>query len=181
MSKSGVFAHFSSKETMQIEVLRGARDLADAAVFGGDSSVGGVARLGVFFRRWTGWASRSGLPGGCPFVAAVFEFDDLDGPVRDALMAIQAEFFGRMAALVEGAVVAGDLQADTDVGQFVWEMVAIYNGHHVSQRFLRDPAADTRAGVAFDGLVRRYTNTSETLRSRRNRRREPGADPLSAV
>jgi AcrR family transcriptional regulator len=156
MSKSGVFAHFASKEALQIEVLGAARDLARQAVFdAAKNRDGGLAQLVEFFQLWTGWATRSGLPGGCPFVAAVFEFDDLDGPVRDTLSAIQFEFFVRVTDLVRDAVASGELRADTDIDQVVWETVAIYNGHHVAQRFVRDPSADVRAQTAFNSLIER--------------------------
>jgi AcrR family transcriptional regulator len=116
---------------------------------------GGLAQLVEFFQLWTGWATRSGLPGGCPFVAAVFEFDDLDGPVRDTLSAIQFDFFVRVTDLVRGAIASGEFRADTDIDQVVWETVAIYNGHHVAQRFVRDPSANVRAQTAFNSLIQR--------------------------
>jgi AcrR family transcriptional regulator len=163
MSKSGLFAHFSSKESLQIGVLRAAQKLAQQAVFDGyPEGLDALGRLANFFERWTGWATRSGLPGGCPFVAAVFEFDDRDGPIRDELMAIQGDFFVRVIGLVQDAVDSRQLFADTDVTQVVWEIVAIYNGHHVAQRFLRDSAADQRAKTAFQGLLARYQPTQPT-------------------
>jgi AcrR family transcriptional regulator len=168
MSKSGLFAHFSSKESLQIGVLRTAQELAQRAVFDGRSDgLDALGRLVEVFDRWTGWATRSGLPGGCPFVAAVFEFDDLDGPIRDELMAIQGDFFVRLVALVQDVVDSGQFVFDTDVTQVVWEFVAIYNGHHVAQRFLRDPAADQRAKTAFQGLLARYQPTQATTSTKR--------------
>ena len=58
--------------------------------------------------------------------------------------------------LVSAMVASGDFVIDTDVAQVVWEIVAVYNGHHMAQRFVRDPSADTRARTAFEGLVQRF-------------------------
>jgi AcrR family transcriptional regulator len=161
MSKSGAFAHFASKEALQIEVLKAAGDLAQRAVFDAATSrEGGLAQFVEFFGLWKGWATRSGLPGGCPFAAAVFELDDLEGPVRDALSGIQFGFLERVSELVRGVVTSGEFHADTDVAQVVWETVAIYNGHHAAQRFMRDPSADARAQTAFDNLIQRYRASS---------------------
>ncbi len=157
ISKGGLCAHFASKESLQMGVLRAAQELAQRAVFENPSpQIDRVGELVEFFHRWTAWATRSGLPGGCPFVAAVFEFDDLDGPIRDELLAIQGDFFVRVFALVQAAVDSGEFESATDVTQVVWELVAIYNGHHVAQRFLRDSTADQRAQKAFDGLIARH-------------------------
>jgi AcrR family transcriptional regulator len=166
-SKGGLCAHYPSKESLQIGVLRAAQDLAQQAVF--DNPAPQSSELGhlvEFFDRWTGWATRSGLPGGCPFVAAVFEFDDLEGPIRDELMAIQGDFFLRISALVQAVVDSGEFDPSTDVSQVVWEIVAIYNGHHVAQRFLRDPTADQRATTAFDGVMKRHLTASTRSQSR---------------
>jgi AcrR family transcriptional regulator len=161
MSKGGLCAHFPSKEMLQVGVLRAAQDLAQQAVFDNPAPQSSdLGRLAEFFHRWTGWATRSGLPGGCPFVAAVFEFDDLEGPIRNELMAIQSDFFVRISALVQAVVDTGEFDSTTDVTQVVWEIVAIYNGHHIAQRFLRDPTADQRAKTAFDGIVNRHLPVS---------------------
>jgi AcrR family transcriptional regulator len=169
MSKSGLFAHFSSKESLQIGVLRAAQALAQQAVFDDPApGLDALDRLVEFFDRWRGWASRSGLPGGCPFVAAVFEFDDLEGPIRHELMAIQGDFFVRIVGLVQDVVDSGQFALDADVSQVVWEIVAIYNGHHVAQRFLRDPAADQRSKTAFEGLLRRYATVPRLVSKTRS-------------
>jgi hypothetical protein len=105
--------------------------------------------------RWLGWAPRAGLPGGCPVAAAMFELDDLQGPVRDKVAALEADWREFLTQLVSSAVNLGHLRADLDVDQFVWELFGIYLSHHVSVRFVRRPDADDRALAAFQSLLDR--------------------------
>ena len=86
ISKSGLFAHFGSKESLQIEMLRlaGAR-MVDEVVRPALAISRGEPRLRALFERWLQWESSPSLPGGCPFVTASFELDDRPGPVREPL------------------------------------------------------------------------------------------------
>jgi AcrR family transcriptional regulator len=85
LSKSGLFAHFRSKEALQVETLEHAAELFRADVTEPIRAVPDRAdRLRVFFARWIAWLEDSGLTGGCPILAAAVEFDDVPGPVRDA-------------------------------------------------------------------------------------------------
>jgi len=155
MSKSGLFAHFRSKEELQVELLGAAeaalrREVVDPIVDVPD----GLPRLRALVGRWLGWAARSGLPGGCPLYAAAFELDDAEeGPVRDFLMQSKGEWSRMLEGLVREAVELGQLEEGLDAVQFVWQLEGIYLSHHVSQRLMRDPEADARALTAFDELV----------------------------
>ncbi|HEX5848966.1 MAG TPA: TetR/AcrR family transcriptional regulator [Rubrobacter sp.] len=155
MSKSGLFAHFRSKEELQVELLGAAeaalkREVVDPIV----EVPEGLPKLRALVGRWLGWAARSGLPGGCPLYAAAFELDDAEeGPVRDFLMQSKGEWSRMLEGLVKEAVALGHLEEDLDAVQFVWQLEGIYLSHHVSQRLMRDPEADARALAAFDGLV----------------------------
>lgn len=154
MSKSGLFAHFRSKEELQIELLRAAegairREVVTPAM----EAPEGLPRLRALVGRWLGWAARSGLPGGCPLYGAAFELDDAEGPVRDYLTESQKVWTGVLAELVEEAVGLGHLREDTDSSQFVWQLAGIYLSHHLSQRLMRDLDADARAHAAFEALV----------------------------
>src|ERR1700756_5727350 len=78
MSKSGLFAHFRSKESVQVELLAHMADFARARIVDPAMQVEeGLPRLRELVRRWFGWAQRAGLPGGCPVAAGFFEFDDV--------------------------------------------------------------------------------------------------------
>ncbi|SIO57663.1 transcriptional regulator, TetR family [Singulisphaera sp. GP187] len=156
MSKSGVFAHFRSKDEVQIGLLEQmARVAAPVVIEPAMGALEGLPRLEALVRNWLGWASRAGLPGGCPVAAAMFELDDVEGPVRDKVVAMEAEWRGLLEGLTRQAVEQGHLRADLDVEQFVWELCGIYLSHHTSQRFLRRPDADERANTAFRALVDR--------------------------
>jgi AcrR family transcriptional regulator len=154
LSKSGLFAHFRSKEELQIELLRAAEEaLRREVVSPAMEAPKGLPRLRALVGRWLGWASRSGLPGGCPLYGAAFELDDAEGPVRDYLAESQEEWSGMLRGLVGDAVALGHLREDLDAAQFVWQLNGIYLSHHLSQRLMRDPEADTRARAAFEALI----------------------------
>jgi AcrR family transcriptional regulator len=156
MSKSGVFAHFRSKDEVQISLLdQMARVAAPAVIEPAMAEPEGLPRLEALVRNWFGWAPRAGLPGGCPAAAAMFELDDVESPVRDKVIEMEAEWRGMLEGLARRAVEMGHLRAGLDVEQFVWELCGIYLAHHTSQRFLRRPDADDRAHSAFRALVDR--------------------------
>src|ERR1700736_2423604 len=80
----------------------------------------GLPRLKAVVRNWFGWARRAGLPGGCPVAAGLFEFDDVEGPVRNRILEMEAAWRGLLTNLVGRAVSLGHLRSDLDVAQFVW-------------------------------------------------------------
>jgi AcrR family transcriptional regulator len=156
MSKSGLFAHFRSKEAVQLALLERADALAHERIVEPAMALPpGLPRLEGLVMRWLGWTSRTTLPGGCPVAAALFELDDVEGEIRDAVAKLEADWRDLLSRTVREAVDLGDLSADLDVAQFVWELGAIYLGHHVSFRFTKDPMADARAGLALEALFQR--------------------------
>ena len=156
MSKSGLFAHFRSKEDVQIALLEHTAAFADARVAApAMKAPEGLARLKALVKNWFGWSGRAGLPGGCPVAAGLFEFDDMAGPVRDKIQQLESRWRELLGTLARQAVAAGHLRRDLDVDQFVWELCAIYLGHHAASRFLRSADADRRAHQAFQSLLER--------------------------
>ena len=156
MSKSGLFAHFRSKEDVQIELLSHMAEFATAHVVEPSMTAGdGLPRLRVLVRNWFGWAQRAGLPGGCPVAAGLFEFDDIEGRVRNKILEMEAQWRRLLTELVVRAVELGHFRRDLDVDQFVWELCGIYLGHHAAHRFLRAADADARAQIAFKALLDR--------------------------
>src|SRR6202158_2786559 len=156
MSKSGLFAHFRSKEDVQIELLSHTAEFAGAHVVAPSMTAGeGLPRLRALVRNWFGWADRAGLPGGCPVAAGLFEFDDVEGRVRNKILEMEGQWRRLLTELVRRAVESGHLRRDLDVEQFVWELSGIYLGHHAAHRFLRAADADSRAQTAFQALVDR--------------------------
>lgn len=159
LSKSGLFAHFRSKEELQVELLRAAEEAVRREVlFPSMEAPEGLPRLRALMGRWLGWAARSGLPGGCPLYSAAFELDDAEGPVRDYLTESMRELSEKLEGLVKEAMALGHLREDLDAAQFVWELEGVYLSHHVSQRLMRDPDADARARAAFEALVATHVN-----------------------
>lgn len=179
MSKSGLFAHFHSKEAVQISVLEhslavGAPIVVEPAM----REPEGVRRLSALVKNWFGWAPRAGLPGGCPVAAGMFEYDDVDGPVREKIAEMEANWRGVLREQVQRAIDNGEFREGLDVEQFVYELNGIYLGHHTAARFLKAPDADRRAATAFSALleraqkpVTRKTASRVTKRSKSVRRR----------
>jgi AcrR family transcriptional regulator len=156
MSKSGLFAHFRSKEELQTGLLDRMTARAKAVVVEpAMKAEPGLLRLKALVRLWFGWAQRAGLPGGCPIAASLFEFDDVEGPVREKILALETEWRGLLRGLVREAAARGHLQRGLDVDQFVWELCGIYLAHHAAHRFLRAADAGRRADTAFRALLQR--------------------------
>ena len=167
MSKSGLFAHFRSKEEVQIGLLEYMAEFANARVLApAMKAKEGLPRLKVLIRNWFGWAQRAGLPGGCPVAAGLFEFDDIEGPVRNKIQEMESEWRDLLTKMVKQAVSLGHLRRGLDVDQFVWELSGIYLGHHAAHRFLRSADADRRAQVAFQALLDRATPVSGEKKSK---------------
>jgi AcrR family transcriptional regulator len=156
MSKSGLFAHFRSKEAVQVELLNHMSEFAAERVLKPSMiAEEGLPRLRALVHNWFGWAQRAGLPGGCPVAAGLFEFDDIEGQVRNKILEMESSFRRMLIDLVQRAVDLGHLRPNLDVEQFVWELCGIYLGHHAAHRFLRSADADARAQTAFEALIDR--------------------------
>lgn len=156
LSKSGLFAHFRSKEALQVQVLEhaGAR-FADVVMKPALAAPRGEPRLRALFERWRRWPKESGLPGGCFFVQAAVEFDDQPGPARDLIVRQQKDFLDAIATVVRTAVDEGHFRTDVDPAQLAYELHGIMLGWHHAARLLRDPKAEERARAAFEALVAR--------------------------
>lgn len=154
MSKSGLFAHFGSKEEVQLALLDAIGATAAETVIAPAMKVpAGLDRLKAIIVNWFGWSRKAGFNGGCPVAAGFFEFDDIEGPVRDRLILEDREWREFLSQLVHEAMDRKELRSNLDVEQFVWELGGIYLGHHASDRFCRSTDADERAFRAFDRLL----------------------------
>jgi AcrR family transcriptional regulator len=157
LSKSGLFAHFRSREALELALIEETARLAAKHVLEpAMRSPEGLPRLIALVGLWFGWSARAGLRGGCPIAAAVFELDDVSGVVRDRVAALDAEWRALLGDHVQQAIDLGHLHAETDGDQVVWEFFGIYLAHHSAVRFRRDPEADQRAQHALVALLRRY-------------------------
>jgi AcrR family transcriptional regulator len=170
MSKSGLFAHFKSKDEVQVGLLDHMAHFADELVVQPAlSGPEGLPRLKSLVWNWFGWAQRAGLPGGCPVAAGMFEYDDIEGPVRDKILELESRWRGLLTQLVLRAIELGHLRRGLDAKQFVWELSGIYLSHHAAQRFLRSPDADRRAQSAFNSLIERSLPAPKVRKPSRRR------------
>jgi AcrR family transcriptional regulator len=152
MSKSGLFAHFSSKENLQVEILRAAIDrFVSRVVAPALKAKRGEPRVAALFERWLAWKDE--LPGGCIFAVASVELDDKPGPARDVLVASQKDWIDTLATAARIAVEEQHFRRDLDVGQFAHELYCMGYGHLQVARLLRDPKAEARTRTAFERLV----------------------------
>ncbi|HUG38090.1 MAG TPA: TetR/AcrR family transcriptional regulator [Candidatus Limnocylindrales bacterium] len=154
MSKSGLFAHFRSKEGLQLEILRmaGAR-MVDTVVKPALAAPRGEPRVRALFERWLAWEQSPGLPGGCPFMAASFELDDRPGPVHDFVVQNLRDWMDTMAGGARIAVQEGHFRADLDPAQFAHDCQGIGLAFVHASRLMRDPQARARAATAFEALL----------------------------
>jgi AcrR family transcriptional regulator len=153
MSKSGLYAHFASKEDLQCRVLDTAADqFVDLVVAPALKEPRGLPRIRALFARWLDWATRQ-LSGGCPFVAAAVEFDDRPGAVRDRLVSHLKDVLGTIARAASISVEEGHFREDMDPDQFAFEFWGILQAFHHYARLFRHEDARARADAAFEVLV----------------------------
>jgi len=154
MSKSGLFAHFDSKEDLQIQVLAAARrSFVDNVVAPSFREARGEPRIRALFERWLTWEEGRVTPGGCPFVTASHEYDDRPGPVRDAVVAAQREWVEAIATATQIAMDEGHFRGDLDTEDFAFELYGIFLSFHLYFRLLNDPESRQRARTAFERLI----------------------------
>ncbi|WP_109510283.1 TetR/AcrR family transcriptional regulator [Nocardioides speluncae] len=153
MSKSGLFAHFRSKEQLQLQTLEHARQqMVDVVIRPALRAPRGEPRVRELFDRWLDWATDT-LSGGCIFVAASFEYDDQPGPMQDAIVGQKQEWRDLVVGVTRMAVTEGHFRADLDPEQFAFEFEAITVGYHLYVRLLHDEQAANRVRTAFESLL----------------------------
>jgi AcrR family transcriptional regulator len=166
MSKSGLFAHFGSREGLQLAVLEhAAQRYGETVLMPALKIERGLPRLRAMFERWLDWAIASGLPGGCIMIAAAAEYDDRPGPIRDAVIANQHRGNALTQKAVRLAIEEGHLRGDTDPEQISFELLGIVLAAHNHRRLLGDKEARKRALRAFEQLIARYATRKSALRT----------------
>jgi len=154
LSKSGLFAHFGSKDELQLQVLQAAVERFEATVIRPAlTAPRGEPRLRAVFDNWLVWLHQESMPGGCPLIAAAVEFDDRPGPQRDFLVLAhrkRAEFLAKAARM---AIEAGHFRPDLDCEQLAFEFEATILAYHLAHRLRRDERALERARAAFARLL----------------------------
>jgi AcrR family transcriptional regulator len=156
MSKSGVFAHFGSREELQISVVREyhAR-FEDEVFYPALREARGLPRLRALFERWVRRVSVE-IDSGCIYISGAVEFDDRPGPVRDALVAMVQAWQGALERAIRLAVEQGHLRPDTDVAQLLFEVHGLILALHHDARLLRSPGAIGHAQRGFEHALSHF-------------------------
>jgi AcrR family transcriptional regulator len=164
MSKSGVFAHFGSREELQISVIREYHERFEQEVFyPAMREPRGLPRLRALFERWIRRVSVE-VDSGCIYISGAVEFDDRPGPVRDALASMVQAWHAALARAIRLAVDAGHLRADTDAEQMLFEVHGLILALHHDARFLRTAGAPDRARAGFSHVLSHYSTDAVTAR-----------------
>lgn len=165
MSKSGLFAHFGSKEDLQLATVDAARTIfADRVIRPALQAPQGVPRLWQLCDYWLQYVEGRVFKGGCFFAAASFEFDSRKGPVRDAIAAAMREWLAVLARAVEGAKKARHLKPSVNPEQFAFEIYSLAIGAHWGFQLLEDKKA--------------LAQVRATIRDRINAQATPACPPI---
>jgi AcrR family transcriptional regulator len=156
MSKSGLFAHFSAKEGLQLAVLEhAAARFIEIVVGPAFAHPRGEPRLRALFDNWLAWRERAGVPGGCVFLAGGLEFDDKPGLIRDFLVKSQRDWIDTLAGAVAIGQREGHFDSAFEPEQIAFELYGLMIGSHFFSRLMADPAAENRARSGFEALLTR--------------------------
>lgn len=151
LSKSGLFAHFGSKEALEVAVVEeAARQFVQDVMVPALRQPRGEPRVRALFEQWLAWGGR---PGGCFFVGASAELDDRPGPPRDALVRSCKDWIDALATAARIAVTEGHFRSDLDSEQFAFELYGLMMASHTFSRFLREADSLTKTRAAFERLL----------------------------
>ncbi|MCK6421296.1 MAG: TetR/AcrR family transcriptional regulator [Aquabacterium sp.] len=166
MSKSGVFAHFGSREELQIAVIREYHNRFEEEVFfPAVREARGLPRLRALFERWVRRVSVE-VDSGCIYISGAVEFDDRPGPVRDALASMVRAWQSALERAIRLSIEEGHLRPDADSLQMLFEVHGLILALHHDARFLRLPGAVDRARAGFERIVSLYTTDPAAKKSR---------------
>ena len=156
MSKSGLFAHFQSKENLQIAILQYAEtDFTRYVLIPAIQTTRGIPRIKKLVEKWIEWGER--LTGGCIFVTAGTEYSDRPGKVRDVLLQQQKNWVNSLKRMAQSAIKARDFRENTDTGQFAFELYSLLLGFHYYHKLLHESASKKRQEKALKELLDKYT------------------------
>lgn len=163
MSKSGVFAHFGSREDLQIEVLKLYHHHFEQEVFYPSMrEARGLPRLQSMYSRWIRRVSVE-IASGCIYISGAAEYDDRPGAIREELVGMVLAWQDALYRCVKQAIEMGHLRADTEPQQIVYEMYGLILALHHDARFIKRPGSIERANIGFDRLLVSYQNTLSGL------------------
>ena len=157
MSKSGVFAHFGSREELQISVIREYHTRFEQEVFyPAMQAPRGVPRLRALFANWMKRTSIE-IDSGCIYISGAVEFDDRTGPVRDALANSVMTWQAAMKRAIQQCKECGEIRDDVSEDQMLFEIHGLILALHYEARFLKNPGSIARALTGFDNILARFS------------------------
>jgi AcrR family transcriptional regulator len=155
MSKSGLFAHFQSKENLQIDILQHAgRLFSEGVVVPALRTEAGIPRIKALVENWVRWTSR--LTGGCIFVQTSNDYKDRPGKVRDCLLSQQDIWLDTLRRIARSAIRVGHFRQQIDCDQFAFELYSLLLGFHLYDKLLKNGAIQERQQTALEALIKRY-------------------------
>ena len=157
VSKSGVYAHFDSKEALQLATVDTARRLFIDVVVSPALAVEGLDRLRALCESFLAYVEHRTLPGGCFFAAAAAELGGRPGPLKERVARNQRDWIRVLTQAADEAVRRGELRADTDVGVLVFELNAMVIAANTSFILHDDPAVIARARTAVERTLAAVT------------------------
>jgi AcrR family transcriptional regulator len=177
MSKSGVFAHFGSREELQLAVLNEyAARFVDDVLRPAVSERRGLPRLKALLENWLTLLGRE-LEQGCLLIAGASEYDDRTGPLHDAMVRIVTGWKKELLRAIEQACDEGHLERQVEPGQLVFEIYGLMLVTHQDARLLRSKDSLKRARTALARLLDIYG----TAAGRRSIAAKPAAKARSAA
>ena len=155
MSKSGVFAHFESKENLQVEILKYAAELFSAGVIvPALKTEAGIPRIKALVNNWVAWTER--MTGGCIFVSTSTEFSDRPGKVRTTLLGQQEDWLDCLRRIAQSAIKVGDLRKGIDCDQFAFDLYSLLLGFYLYHGLLHNSDTKKRQEAALKRLLADY-------------------------
>lgn len=154
VSKSGVFAHFRSKQRLQQETIAAAREVFEREVLQpGLAAPEGLTQLKSLCEAYLSYVERGVFPGGCFFAHLLAEFDAPTGPIHDQVVTIQRGWLGLLEGQIETAQHQGELDPRTDPGQLAFELYAPLELANYLSTLHRDPSITERGRNAVQATI----------------------------
>jgi AcrR family transcriptional regulator len=155
MSKSGLFAHFQSKENLQIEILEhAARVFAESVIVPASKTAPGIPRIKALVSNWIDWSAQ--LTGGRIFVSPSADYRDRPGRVREYLLRQQNDSIDCLRRVAQLAIKTGEFREDADCEQFAFDLYSLLLGFHLYDKLLDDSETKKRQEQALKQLVANY-------------------------
>lgn len=180
MSKSGVFAHFGSREDLQIAVLKAyERRFVEDVLKPGLEAPRGLARLRAIFGHWLDRTAVEAASA-CIWISGATEYDDRPGSVRDELVGMVRSWQRELVRAIRQAIDTGELRADTDPGELVFDLYGVILVLHHDARLMDSTDAPARARRAFERLIDAYRAPGPAAAEPPSRRRATASGVRSA-